>query len=371
MNPSDPLFFLYENTIEIHYFFNDNSHSMDANIRHKSEGELLLMIKEVAVLLNIDINIESEAFQEGGLIEKFKILIKKNKKNITGGIITSIFVPIVVSVLTSEFTTNKKLEDSQIKENTSTANLNNIKIQEVESNIELKKLEQKESQLRIKKMQRELLEDSLKKNAQISVKDDNLNEEILKAEATISVIEGNTKIVSHKSNYYKQLKSYPKINKLSTKIIFKNPDQISKPFFIERQHFDRYIIEDEKLEPLYDENAKIEIISPVLKKGPYHWRGLYNGVPIDFLMEDAEFKEDVINQKEAFKNGTFITCVLKINRKIDDLGLERNIGFSVTTVLLKDDGIASIETPQGRKYKAKKEADKKQLKLFNNISNER
>ena len=61
------------NKLEFHYFFDDNSHTIDAIVRHKCETELLALIQEVALQLKIEIRIELETPIDGGFIDKYKI----------------------------------------------------------------------------------------------------------------------------------------------------------------------------------------------------------------------------------------------------------------------------------------------------------
>lgn len=60
------------NKIELHYFFRDETHTMNAFVRNECEKELLTIIKEVILSLDIEVDIESEAFKEGGLKEIWK-----------------------------------------------------------------------------------------------------------------------------------------------------------------------------------------------------------------------------------------------------------------------------------------------------------
>lgn len=49
--------------LELHYFFYDiDSHSMDANLRNACEKELLALFAECASILGVNYKIESEAF---------------------------------------------------------------------------------------------------------------------------------------------------------------------------------------------------------------------------------------------------------------------------------------------------------------------
>jgi hypothetical protein len=181
------------------------------------------------------------------------------------------------------------------------------------------------------------------------------------------IITNNIKIIKHTSNFYKTLYNYPKVRKISTTKIDENRNHLEEPKFIDRAEFEKFFLESDNLAPIIDENAIIEIISPVLKRGNYKWRGIYNQnpQPIEFSM-NKEFKDKVIEDGIPFKNGTFIDCVIKIDRKIDDLGNVFNSNYSVKTVLKQHNEGISIETIQGKKYREKKEANLNQTKLFEN-----
>lgn len=81
-------------------------------------------------------------------------------------------------------------------------------------------------------------------------------------------------------------------------------------------------------------------------------------------MTDQEFKKNVIGADVTFKSGTFIDCILRISRKIDDLGNVYNSNFSVLTVLRQHEEGIITETSKGRKIRKEKEADNAQTKLF-------
>lgn len=70
------------NQIELHYYFTDNTHSLDAFIRNKCESEFLYIVKEILLTFEIDLDIETIVPQEGGLKEIWKF-IGKNHKEIT------------------------------------------------------------------------------------------------------------------------------------------------------------------------------------------------------------------------------------------------------------------------------------------------
>jgi hypothetical protein len=118
------------------------------------------------------------------------------------------------------------------------------------------------------------------------------------------------------------------------------------------------------LEPIEKDEAIIEIISPVLKKGNYKWRGIYNGEPEEFNMKSNEFKTLIQNGEIEFKNGFSINCALTIRRKIDNEGNIKTVGYDVTRVNSHFLNGNPIETPEGKRYRKQKEADKLQLTLF-------
>lgn len=66
----------------------------------------------------------------------------------------------------------------------------------------------------------------------------------------------------------------------------------------------------------------IEIISPVLKEGKYNWRGKYKNEKIDFSMGDSKFKQEVIEGKHTFLNGSILSR-LHIKTTFDEFGDEK------------------------------------------------
>ncbi|EAH6535163.1 hypothetical protein JXC12_001645, partial [Campylobacter jejuni] len=51
---------------QIHYYFDDNSHSMNAFVRNAMEKDFLNFINEIGNILDIKIKLESQAREEGG-----------------------------------------------------------------------------------------------------------------------------------------------------------------------------------------------------------------------------------------------------------------------------------------------------------------
>jgi len=317
------------NKFELHYYFeeSDDSHTMNAFVRNRCEFELLQIYNELQRELETDVKIETEAYGEGGLKELWTFLAD-NSAPIS---LLLIGLSIVLSRLPSPKT---KLEKMDLQ----------FSIEERKQNI-----------ANFKKGN----DEEIKQNG-ISIENFNL------------IIDSNLKISKFRSNFYKQLENYSKVKKIAITKLTKNKQKVEDSIFVQRSDFDNFVLESDDLEPIVDENATIEIVSPVIKKGKYKWKGIYEKSPgvIDFYMKDQDFKQSVIAEGIEFKNGTFIVCVLEISRKINEIGEILNSSFSVLTVLKKHYRSTVVETPQGKKYRKTKEAKKNQFKLFENDEKE-
>jgi hypothetical protein len=312
------------NKLELHYYFDDsdNSHTMNAFVRNRCEFELLQIYSELQKELELDVKVETEAFEEGGLIEVWTFLAD-NAIQIT------LLLTALSQVISRIPLKKTKLEEKDLK------------------------LSIEERKLNLKALKKEL---KGKEPEQITIQNLNL------------IIDSNPKIIKHLSNYYKQLYNYPKVKKISTTKLSINKTKVEEPQFIARTEFDKFVIESDELKSEIDETATIEIISPVLKKGKYKWKGVYGkiGEAVDFYMKDKIFKQSVIAEGIEFKNGTFIDCILEKSRKINEIGEIYTSAYSVLTVLKKHYENTVEETPQGKRFRKEKEAEKQQFKLFGN-----
>lgn len=64
---------LKERKLQFHYYFNNESHSMDALVRNQCETEIISILYEIANILDVSVTIESEARQEGGLRDIWRL----------------------------------------------------------------------------------------------------------------------------------------------------------------------------------------------------------------------------------------------------------------------------------------------------------
>ncbi|SOE23827.1 hypothetical protein SAMN06298216_4206 [Spirosomataceae bacterium TFI 002] len=294
---------------------------MNAFIRNECEKELLTIFKEVILSLDIEIDIESEAFKEGGLKEIWKFL-GKNGVQIT--LVLTVF-GLILSRIPVE---NKELVKLQIE------------------NLEL---------------DNEIKRQELKKIKNEVKTEEELTEKVI--ERVLEILDKDYKIVWHKSNFYKKLNFYPKVTKLTTQRLNERNEPIENERTVERNQFGNFILRSDTFPPNIDEEAVIDIISPVLKKGNFNWKGFYKGDIINFEMNDQTFKYSVLNKEIEFINGTAIKCVLHQNRKIDETGLVKVVQNKVMTVFEIITGDNYVATEQGKKYKRDKDLKNDQLKL--------
>lgn len=307
--------------LELHYYLINESHTMDALIRNKCEAELLAIIVEISDALGIEVNVETGAYQEGGLKELWAF-IGRNNNQIT-------LVILILTLILSRVPLSDSEQDALTKEAT--------------------KLTIEEKRLSIEKLKREL-------------KDGEVQDET--ADAAASTISNNLKIAARNSNFYKNLAGYEKVTGVGMLPLDKDNQPTAVAKYVPRSDFHKFILFTNNLPTEIDDDAQIEIISPVLKEGNYKWKGMYQDIPISFSMNDPEFNNSVLREEISFQHGSIIECVLSIQRKFDEIGDVVITGYSVSTVIRKTDGATSFETAQGRRYKAHKKFNEDQQDLF-------
>ncbi|MEA1954252.1 MAG: hypothetical protein U9O24_07655 [Campylobacterota bacterium] len=263
---------LEKRKFQIHYYFDDDSHSMNAFVRNKAEKDFLDAIRQIGSVIDSELNVETLAYEEGGLKEYILI-----------GFLGTVgfLAPSINDVITHYVT--KDAEDRELD----------------------------------KKIKRETL-----KSLEL---DNTKKEQVLDEEISSKLDDKQT--IRYISNFYTQINNYEKIQKIG----FKDIENDNEEYIVERKYFKNFILEDTK-DIIEDENAMIEIISPILKEGKFKWKGLYNGDKIDFSMGDYNFKKEVIEGKHTFSNGSFIECRLQITITYDDFGDEKRRNYSVKEI---------------------------------------
>lgn len=323
MNQS--LSILDANTIELHYWLKgENTHTMNAYVFNKCEYEFLGILNEISTKLKVKIEVEVEPLGCGGLKAWFKI------NGITGqDIKKTIVMNLVAIVLLNPITVpyeylitkvlDELFEDPVIKA--------------------LKKEKEKLGhELDLAKMRKEL---------------ERLSEKV-----------DETKIKKKRSNYYEHASRCKELEKITISLIDDNKTVVNSQGDVLSKDFPKYIMMTDELEPDHDENASIEIISPVLKRGKYQWMGIYRDEVIQFSMKSDEFKAMVLSGKVSFNNGSSIVCHLITKKKVNGQGEVTITGYEVMEVDQYFINDTPVETPEGRRRRKKREAEKNQLELF-------
>lgn len=290
----------------IHYYFDDDSHSMNALIRNQMEKNYLDIITEIARILGAEVKIESQAREEGGIKENIIIFLLAG---------LSYFAPSINDIVAHYATggyERDKLEN-RLKEL-------QIERYEIENEVEKQKLQD------------------------------------LIIEKTNKLYESQ-KIRRSFSNFYKKAKQYEKLIQIGYK------GSKDNEIIIKRDEFGYFVL-DTSNDTVIDDEASIEIISPVLKEGKFKWKGIYKGKNIDFSMGDYGFKKSVIEKKYNFENGSTIISRLEIKNTYDEFGEKtKNTSYRVAEVyeIIKKD--ITLKTNAGRK-KDKRIAQSQERSLF-------
>ena len=311
----------FDNKLELRYYFNDKSNYMDAMIKHRSEKEVLSLVRTLADMLDIKMTVYCESFaQQEGFREIWSVAGENSR-----------LISVLLNLFMQVWTRPSLLVGGQPVVDRSVADE--------------------------EKMQREIA--LLRSNLRKKIPGITVTREL------VELLSASPRFCKCKSNFYEAVRGYPKVTKFTLRELNENNRSRSGSLEVKREQFDYYILRSDELPPVKDKKATIEIISPVLKDARYRWKGIYNkgGETIDFYMCDEDFKKDMFDEKIAFKSGMCIDCVLEIQRKMSELGEVVNISYTVETVIRTRFDKMEIITPQGKRHLRKLEAEKKQLTL--------
>lgn len=330
---------LNSNTVELHYYFTDQEHRIDAFVQNRCEHELLTLMKELTKYFEFEFLIETELTQSGGIRKFFKIkpnnLSKKDKKQIDVAVRTAICTALITSFLINPLS---------------------IPVTKIVSNLMDRIFEDKE----LAEIEKEKAKEELK-----SLKLDNIKKQ--------QEIESNTQLRISRSNFYEILNEYERLDSVE---FLEEDEQKNRAIVYQRIpqiDFEKYIIQQDTLEDEIVENAMVAIVSPVLSKKTkdIKWRGYYNGELIPLIMKSEEFVTSVDEGLIEFKNGFIINCNLRIERekKKDDDEKRRYIITEVISYIINE---KVFETMEGKRYKqAKKDEADTQYLPFDELNDKK
>lgn len=327
--------------IELHYWLKNNSHVMDAYVQNKCELEFLNIAKEIALVFGSEIVIQTEPLAEGGIRRLFQIVAKGENKNatITAAVISAIIISITSTPITTAISKTVEIAITKLFETELDRKEKELIIEGKELDNEGKKLDNEEKKIRNEKSKLEFKE-------------------------KLNQVETNQKIIKKRSNFYEEIEKDPTVEKLSFIVEDLIKNKILDEILVPREEFKKYILVSNRLDPEPIDNAVIEIISPVLKKGNYKWKGIYDGKAVSLNMKSNEFKTLIQTGKIEFKNGSSIKCALEIEKQLDNDGNETILAYNIIRVNEYFDNDKPNETPEGKIFRQKKEADEKQFKMF-------
>lgn len=312
---------LLANKFQMHYYFGDESHTMDALVRNRCEAEVIAILAEIAKALGENILIECEAHREGGLRDIWKLA------NANAGVLSVIvgIAAIAVPLLPKSDSELERLQKEDLR------------------------LSIEERTLRIQKLKAEIEAESVQSATVVKVAE---------------VVNENYKVITRRSNLFKHLSTYNKVIKLGVNGLLPDGRDAMSESEVARGNFKRFILSSNVLPVETVDEAIIEIVSPVLKQGNYKWKGTFDGETISFSMNDQVFKQDVLDERISFQHGSAIKCVLNIYSKLDEVGEIVVTGYSVDTVLDNINGQHVSQTLQGLAYRHKRTLETGQGDLF-------
>ncbi len=299
--------------LQIHYYLANNEHSMNAKILNKVEAELLKIVDEVSYILDLEILIEVQAREEGGIKSIYKFLNHKdNRRQI---LVIGAFFAGIIGTIISDVVADK-----------------------IKSDPEMERLKKQKIELEIEKLKRELNAEKETEIEKISF-DSELQDSI-----ALYISELNQVKIA-KSKFYKFLLAEGKIDKVSTQELNLEFEPISKEKIVPRKDFNLFIIGETEIDSDYKYDVSLEIISPVLNKTRLTWRALYNGERITFTLKDENFTNLITTKNIQFSSGTKIICELETKQKMTDDGEIKSSGrvvYNVTKIIYTNGDVVDI-----------------------------
>lgn len=302
--------------IELRYRFDDeNKHSMNAEIFNECEKQFIKAIKSTEKYFEDTIEIKIKPREEGSLIDILTVVVNNPEIRTT---FTTLLVVFATKFFDSKFSSAKHKTDETSKK---LENLHSIK--------------------------------------------DQIKTGTLTADDFDYIASNDKDLRKHKSNFFKSAKQEKDVIKIesTTKSDIKVQPII---IIVDRKDFDNFIITKTTEEVEEIQEAKIYIVAPILIKDRRDsWKGILDGVSIDFRVGDKDFLQQVWNKEINFQNGTFINCELKTttstNIETEDVKVSREV-INVSNYGEDDIQVKAIN----HRRKPKKDTSVKQLNLFNN-----
>lgn len=299
---------------KIHFHMEGGIHRMSAIHRHKAEGELLALLKEVSTVLGFHLDVETQAYGEGGVVEYLNLVVE-NKENIAWA------VSILGTLLGAPFYLAK------IKQTKQQTLLNELNIQK--------------AKLEIKEKEKAAADDDRRpvQNVPLPLEPPPTPDAVAQGLLT------RKKIARRRSNYYAALLNDSKIQAIG---FSSSHEKSAEEKVVTRDQFGDFVIAESAIDPLTYTHIPLEIVSPVLKSGAIKWRGIFEKKIVSFELQDESFRELVSGKRVQFQNGTTLICDFEVLQREDDTGEIEIAGYAVTKV-------HEVKNPEGGSAKRTEE----------------
>lgn len=292
----------------VHFYLPPGSHQIDAYLLNKCEAELLSLLKEIGRQLDVSFEVEVHAYAEGGFIVMLK-LVKAH------AVALSLIGTVVVGVCTAAdwLLYKAPLQQQQIDKNRFEL--------ERDKRLAAQQLEQNELNLRKARIELKRLELEASQGGSRDPSAANLSlplEPLPEPKDVIPALLGQRKVVRHRSNFYESLLEHDRVSQVG--FAQSHGASAAQEHVVTRQQFADFVVTLEAIPPEPPTRVQLEIVSPVLRRGTYMWRGILGKKVISFKILDEDFLRKVASRKVKFQSGTTLDCDLEVRPKEDETG---------------------------------------------------
>ena len=186
----------FDNKLELRYYFNDKSNYMDAMIKHRSEKEVLSLVRTLADMLDIKMTVYCESFaQQEGFREIWSVAGENSR-----------LISVLLNLFMQVWTRPSLLVGGQPVVDRSVADE--------------------------EKMQREIA--LLRSNLRKKIPGITVTREL------VELLSASPRFCKCKSNFYEAVRGYPKVTKFTLRELNENNRSRSGSLEVKREQFDYY-----------------------------------------------------------------------------------------------------------------------------------
>lgn len=192
---------------ELHYYFTNSSHTMNAVVRNECESELLVIFSEIINEFGFDIQMETGPYEQGGLREIWSFMGSSAAQ-------LAVIVSLGAAVLTRVPQKPPMTDDGK-------------KIER----LTVEKLEKENAidQITLENLRRKQATDNARQ----------IFSEVKRHGG--NPLRHHSKINKHRSAFYKQVQAYDKITKVAITIVDDRGRPLEKPAIVDRKDFNKFI----------------------------------------------------------------------------------------------------------------------------------